>query len=137
MVTVDERLPDVVRQWIGRLELSRVDVRQRFDELGFNVFIAPRNPNGCSVAIEGNQNNIASLVCGRTIRVSDWAVEPKMLIAVLDAIRAGHVEEDIWEVFGHTMRASGVIRLEDGTVFGDRSVGLPLGSHRLLTYEPW
>jgi hypothetical protein len=130
-------LLEAVREWIERLDVSRVDLEQRFDEFGFSASIRPRNPKGCRVYVEVNRSETATLGCGRTVSVSDWAFDPNTLIAILEAVRAGRIQEEIWEFCGHTMRGIAAIRLEDGRDFRDRAVGLPIGKRRVITYDPW
>jgi hypothetical protein len=130
-------LVDEVRGWIESLDASRLDVDQLVDEFGLTVSIRPRNPKGCCLSVQADRVGTASFECGRTIKVSDWAVDSNMLIAILDAVRAGRIQEEIWELCGHTMKGSGVIYLEDGEEIRDRLLGLPLGKRRLLRYEPW
>jgi len=130
-------LVDAVREWIERLDRSRADLEQLVDEFGLTVSIKPRNPRGCSVSVQADRVGTASFRCGRTIGVSDWSVDSNLLIAILEAVRAGRIQEEVWELCGHTMRGSGVIRLADGKEIHDRRIGLPLGKRRLLGYEPW
>jgi hypothetical protein len=130
-------LVDAVREWIEKLDRSRLEVEQLVDEFGLTVSIRPLNPKSCRLGVQADRVGTASFGCGRTINVSDWAVDSKMLIAILEAVRAGRVQEEVWEVFGRAMRGSGVIQLADGKEIRDRKLGLPFGKRRLLRYEPW
>jgi hypothetical protein len=75
MVIAHKEVLDAAREWIGTVDASRADVKQHFDEFGFSASIRPRNSSGCSVALEIDRFERVSFTCGRTIRVSDWAVE--------------------------------------------------------------
>jgi hypothetical protein len=136
-VVTTEEMIRALQGWVSAVDRSRVDIRERSGVSGYSCVLSPKNPAAARIQLEVGYGGLVSIVSGRSIQVSDWQTDPSSVLLVLQGIRLGEFVEDVWELWGHVLKAVGTVRLSNGSEFRDRTLGVPVGKRRLIAYEAW
>ena len=101
----------------------------------------PKAPNALPLTIGLGASDGIDFFWGDNYRWERWVTEPRALIALCEAVRAGDAIEETWRVAGMLLGKRSYLRPNEERV-GDGSPPLPawllrFASHSIHTFRPW
>jgi hypothetical protein len=139
---VKEQVIQMVRSWIGSLPTGAVTVSEEQAPSEFVIQIRPARQGAADVELRIADYGTFGLYVS-AIRIEDLPLSEQLVLEVLEAVKEGHVEEEVWERSGKVQRRHTVLRLPSRELHGREDItigavlGFGLGRRSVRSFAPF